>query len=93
MQQGTLPKFSLIEPRFSLIEPRYSNDTSTNSQSQGLEPNSNHPGAANYLGTGTKLSDSNPPIDLTCGELLLFDVYALLAASELLGKDPVNYYL
>ncbi len=81
VQQGTLPKFSLIEPR-------YSNDTSTNSEPSGLQPNTNHSGASNYLGTGTKLSDSNPPVDVTYGELLLFDVYALLAASDYWEKNP-----
>ncbi len=64
-------------PPFAFIEPRYSN--SYTDAVQGLTPNSNHPGLANYPLHPD--ASNNPPIDVADGEQFLLEVYAALASS------------
>lgn len=72
-------------PPFAFIEPRYFNDKAYNP----LPPNSNHPGGSNYP-SPSNLSgvagNTNPPIDVAMGELLLMQVYNLLQASDYWGS-------
>jgi phospholipase C len=72
---ATSPTLSVSLAPFSFIEPRYSNTFAPNP----FPPNSNHPGGSDD--PPTAVSDTNPPIDVVNGELLLALVYDLLQAS------------
>ena len=70
-------------PIYSFIEPRYFSNYST----EGLLPNSNHPGSSRYvqyLG-----SIGGPDIDVRQGELLLLDIYATLLLNYDLFKSTL----
>jgi phospholipase C len=77
---ATSPTFSVSLPPFSFIEPRYSNNfASFSTGHDSPPPNSNHPGGSGFL--EPEVTNSNPPIDVVNGELLLALVYNLLQAS------------
>ncbi len=66
-------------PPFAFIEPRYSNTTAA----VNLPPNSNHPGGSAFgFKSVIGVSDTNPPIDMMCGELFLMQVYNALRQSK-----------
>ena len=68
---GTLPPYSFIEPRYT--------DT-VGSASPLPSSNCNHPGATDFL-TLFGVTDSDSPIDMSSGELLLMQVYNALRGS------------
>lgn len=78
---GTLPPFVFIEPRYSnsYCVPDSLGLPTDSCATQGLRPNSNHPGMANYLGHQNTLN--NPPIDVEHGERFLHFVYEALLNS------------
>lgn len=79
---GALPSTFLEDltnntlPMYTFIEPRYSRNYAPNHH----PPNSNHPGAANYL--DIVVSKDNPPIDVADGEAFLLQLYNALRNSN-----------
>jgi len=69
---GTLPPYSFIEPRYA---------RGHSPANPPPAPNSNHPGRSAYFSVDG-VTETDPPIDVASGELLLMQVFNTLRNSE-----------